>query len=270
MQKCAKNLGCSGNNYSLYSQDGDLKFERCEECGLIWRTADSILLSKDYEQDYFDSKKYDKKRPHKVKKSGWLIDLARLHNTKIASLLEIGCSIGYTLEAAKKRSLKHLGIDISKFAVDYCNKIGLNASNSSPEELITAGDKFDLIFKQHVLEHFEDPFQILRDCNQLLNKDGIIVILVPNSNYKKAEKKRANHRFYSLSGVGSEHYVYFNYSNLTKVLEATGFKVVQKNYPIFTRKYFSPTFFLNRVFRRSLNSFNADQELLIIAQKQEN
>ena len=56
--------------------------------------------------------------------------------------------------------------------------MGLNANNSSPEELIASGQKFDLIFKQHVLEHFEDPFQILRDCNTLLNKDGIIVILV--------------------------------------------------------------------------------------------
>ena len=267
MQKCVQNLNCSGTNLSLYSKDGDLKFERCNDCGIIWRTEDSMSITKDYEQSYFDSKSYGKRREHKVKKSGWLIDLARLHNSNIGSLLEIGCSIGYTLEAAKKRDIEHLGIDISKFAVDYCISIGLNASNASFEDLKAEGKKFDIIFKQHVLEHFQNPFQVLSDCYQLLNTNGVIVILVPNSKFKRAAKKREKHRFYSLSGVGSEHYVYFNYSNLRKTLDATGFKVVQQNYPIFTGKYFSIEFFLNRLFRKSLSIFNSDQELLVIAQK---
>lgn len=267
MHKCKKNLGCSDTNYSLYSQDGDLKFEKCNDCGIIWRSQDSISISKDYEQEYFDSKKYDSRRKHKIKKSGWLIDLAALHNKKMNSVLEVGCSIGYTLEAAKKRSLKHLGIDISKFAVDYCNKIGLNASNATFNDLQTEGFKCDLIFKQHVLEHFENPFEVLKNCHKLLNKDGLILILVPNSKYYRAHKQREKHRFYSKEGVGAEHYVYFNYSTLSATLEATGFKVVQMNYPIFTGKYFSLDFFANRFFRKMLSLFNADQELLVIAKK---
>ncbi|NQU52829.1 MAG: class I SAM-dependent methyltransferase [Bacteroidetes bacterium] len=267
MRKCVTKIGCTENSFTNYSKDGDLKFEKCDDCGLIWRTEDSMALSKDYEQEYFDSKKYDKRREHKVKKSGWLIDIANLHHKNINSILEVGCSIGYTLEAAKNRGIKHLGIDISKFAVDYCNNIGLNASNATFDELKADGKKVDLIFKQHVLEHFKDPFNVLKDCHELLNEQGLILILVPNSNYKRAHKNREKHRFYSKKGVGAEHYVYFNYTNLTSVLEACGFKVVQKSYPIFTGKYFSFDFFINRLFRKSLILFNADQELLVVAQK---
>lgn len=270
MRKCVTKLGCTENNFTNYSKDGDLEFEKCSDCDIIWRTKDSISLSKDYEEEYFDSKNYDKRRKHKVRKSGWLIDLASLHHPNIKSILEIGCSIGYTLEAAKNRFIKHLGIDISKFAVDYCNKLGLNASNSTFDELITSGEKFDLIFKQHVLEHFEDPFKVLQDCHQLLRKNGLILIMVPNSNYNRAKKKREKHRFYSMAGVGSEHYVYFNYTNLKEMLHTTGFKVVQQNYPVEAGKNYSFYFFLNRLFRRSLSFFKADQELLVIAQKQEN
>lgn len=267
MHKCAEYIGCSGEDISLYSEDGDLKFERCNNCEIIWRSSDSMHLLKPYEQTYFESKSYSKRRKHKVKKSGWLIDLARIENTKINSLLEVGSSLCYTLEAAKKREIKHLGIDISEYAVNHCNKLGLNASSSSFDDLKKANNKFDLVFMQHVLEHFENPFTVLQDCHELLNENGIMLILVPNSKYRRAEKQNSKHRFYNMKGVGSEHFVYFNYKNLGKTLQASGFKVIQENYPVLLSKYDSFSFFMNRIFRRSLRIFNNDQELLVIARK---
>lgn len=264
---CEEHLGCSGQNIEIYSEDQNLVYEKCNDCGLIWRSKQSENFNKNYEQDYFESKNYDKNREHKVKKSGWLIDLARLKNSKLQSLLEVGCSIGYTLEAAQKRNIAHLGIDISKYAVEYCTKRGFNASNQSLDELNDAGEKYDVVYMQHVLEHFENPFEVLQKCNSLLNSNGLLLILVPNSKYSRAAKGRGKHRFYSLNGVGAEHFVYFNYNTLGKVLESQNFTVVQQNYPVFTGRYFSAEFFLNRLFRRLTGLFNADQELLVIARK---
>ncbi|MCD6355362.1 MAG: methyltransferase domain-containing protein [Prolixibacteraceae bacterium] len=96
---------------------------------------------------------------------------------------------------------------------------------------------------QHVLEHFENPFDTLESCHRLLNKNGILIVLVPNSKYRKATIKRSGHRFYSIEGVGSEHFTYFNYANLEKTLIASGFKVVQQNYPVFTRQIKSFIFY---------------------------
>ncbi len=267
MYKCKEQLGCSGRNITPYSKDGELKFELCKDCGIIWRTNDSAHITKPYEEDYFISKKYLKKRRHKVEKSGWLIDIGRLNHPDISSVLEIGCSIGYTLEAAKKRNIGHLGIDISNYAVDFCNSLGLNASFTTLGKLKQDGQKFDLIFMQHVLEHFEDPFSTLKECHSLLNNKGRMVILVPNANYKRANKFRSKHRFYSMKGVGSEHFAYFSYANLPKVLEVSGFKTIQQNYPVFIDKYDSPKFFVNRFFRHSLAYINSDQELFVVAEK---
>lgn len=268
MHKCKEHLGCSGENISLYSKDGDLAFEQCNDCEIIWRGADSRHLLKPYEQTYFESKSYSKHRNHKVKKSGWLIDLARLKNPELSSLLEVGCSIGYTLEAARNREIEHLGIDISKYAVEFCNNLGLNASLSSLEQLKNANKKYDIIFMQHVLEHFEDPFAVLKNCIELLNEQGILLILVPNSRYRRAVKQNSRHRFYSMEGVGAEHFVYFNYFNLAKSLQSEGFEVIQENYPVFAGKFDTFNFYINRIFRRSLSLFNNDQEIFVIARKQ--
>ncbi len=266
MYKCSTYLGCSGKAI-VYATDRELKFEECTDCGLIWRTPDSFHHSKAYDKNYFDSKRYEKRRNHKVRKSGWLIEIAQFHHEKISHILEVGCSIGYTLEAAKKRNIKHLGIDVSEYAVDFCNKLGLNASTADFNNLRAQNKKYDLIFMQHVLEHFEDPFYALSECHSLLNKNGLILILVPNSKYYRAIRNRSEHRFYSQQGVGSEHFVYFNYKNLKRVLEVSGFKIVQKNYPVFTGKFSTPASLLNQIFRRLLSILNADQELFLVAVK---
>jgi 2-polyprenyl-3-methyl-5-hydroxy-6-metoxy-1,4-benzoquinol methylase len=223
-----------------------------------------------YTSDYFDSKKYHDNRSHKIKKSGWLLDLALSFNPGINSVLEVGCSVGNTLEAAKKRNMQHLGIDVSLYAVEFCRNLGLQAENKSLGDLLEADCLFDLIFMQHVLEHFTNPFEVLDSCRKLLNKNGILVILVPNSRFGPAVRNRGKHRFYSLPGVGSEHFVYFDYPSLTQVLKSCGFRILQQNYPVGINKPSSTEFFLNRIVRRSLSLFDADQEILVLAQRNNN
>jgi len=267
MSLCSKFLGCNPENQSIYSKDEDLVYQRCNDCGIIWRDPASFHLEKSYDQDYFDSKDYAKNRQHKITKSGWLLDLALSFQPGIKRLLEVGCSLGNTLEAAKQRGLDHLGIDVSAFAVAYCLQQGLNASEQSLDQLVQEDESFQLIFMQHVLEHFQDPFEVLKQCNQLLDKNGLLVILIPNSEYRRARLLKEKHKFYSKAGVGLEHYVYFNYHNLERVLNVTGFKLVQRNYPLQTVRYDSLGFYLNRLGRRMLSALKNDQELVVVAEK---
>jgi 2-polyprenyl-3-methyl-5-hydroxy-6-metoxy-1,4-benzoquinol methylase len=265
--KCSTYFDCDVSQQYEYSRDGNLVYIKCNNCGLIWRAPESMHISKPYDKSYFDSKNYLKNRKHKIKKSEGLLRIAQHFKSDIRNILEVGCSVGNTLQAAKNMGVNHLGIDISSFAVDFCKNEGLNAENLTLDQLIASGKQFNLIFMQHVLEHFPDPFETLKQCKNLLKNYGLIVILVPNSHYRNARKKRGKHRFYSLQGVGAEHFVYFDYSSLAKVLELTGFKVIQKNYPVFVKKLNSPASLLNRLVRKSLSVFGIDQELVVVAQK---
>ncbi len=268
MALCSEYLGCSPEHLAPYAQDGRLLYQQCADCGIIWRDPQSFDLEQPYDQQYFDSKNYQHNRAHKITKSTWLLDLALSHHPRIQRLLEVGCSVGNTLEAAQQKGIPHLGIDVSDFAVDYCTKRGLEATTQSLPDLIAQSQRFDLIFMQHVLEHFVDPFQVLQQCNQLLNNQGLVLILIPNSQYKRARKLRERHKFYSIQGVGIEHYAYFNYQNLERVLNATGYKVIQNNYPLRTLSHDSPSFIINRLGRRLLSLLGLDQELVVLAQNQ--
>ena len=267
MSLCSGFLGCNTNHTVLYSRDDDLSYHECRDCGIIWRDEKSFHLEKAYDQQYFDSKKYQKNRQHKIEKSGWLLDMARNFRPGLSSMLEIGCSLGNTLEAAQAREIDHLGIDISAYAIDYCRSKGLNASSKSLDQLIVEGHGYQVIFMQHVLEHFENPFQVLHQCHRLLDEQGLLIILIPNSQYRRSQKLRERHKFYSKRGVGLEHFVYFNYHNLERVLNSTGFEMVQRNYPLGVLKHDHLKFYFNRLVRRMLSMFRLDQELVVIAQK---
>lgn len=267
MALCSEYLGCSPHRLKPYAQDGKLLYQQCGDCGIIWRDPSSLDLEPSYDQEYIDSKNYLRNRAHKIEKSSWLLDLALNSHPKIDRLLEVGCSVGNTLEAARLKNIPHLGIDISDYAVEYCHQKGLNASTENLDQLIKRSQRFDLIFMQHVLEHFVDPFQVLIQCHQLLNPGGLILILIPNSRYRRARSLREQHKFYSMEGVGIEHYVYFNYQNLERVLNATGFEVLQMNYPLNLIKNDSISFMINRIGRRFLSLLNLDQELVLLARK---
>ncbi len=269
MSLCSRYLGCSPENQKIYSRDGRLIYHRCLDCGIIWRDESSFDLELPYNEQYFNSKNYAINRDHKIEKSGWLLEIAGSYGSKINSVLEIGCSLGNTLEAASRMGLDHLGIDVSSFAVGFCKKNGLNASTETLEELLQQGRSFELIFMQHVLEHFKDPFYVLEQCNQLLPVGGLVMILIPNSNYSRAKRQRERHRFYKIKGVGVEHYAYFNYNNLSRVLESCGFKTIQTNYPLLVKEHDSFSFMFNRLARRLISIINLDQELVMVAQKAE-
>jgi SAM-dependent methyltransferase len=264
---CYHYFKCNPTNNILYSCDNDLEFFRCRDCGMIWRSPESMTITRPYTSDYFDSKNYLRRREHKIRKSGWLLDIARSDHPGITEMLEVGCSVGNTLEAAGRRNIAALGIDVSEYAITFCRENGLNAKNKTLEELLNEGQHFDLVFMQHVLEHFTNPFEVLSTCHQLLKDKGILLIMVPNSKFRPAMEQREQHRFYSKEGVGTEHFVYFDYSNLSRTLQISGFEVVQKNYPLWGNTGKNLLFFVNRIFRRSLALIGNDQELLVVARK---
>jgi SAM-dependent methyltransferase len=89
-------------------------------------------------------------------------------------LLDIGCAMGVLLEEAKKVGFRVQGIDISKDAVAYCRKKGLNVSQKWPKAT------FDVVTAFEIIEHERDPLGMMRRVHTLLNIGGIVVLTTPN------------------------------------------------------------------------------------------
>lgn len=94
-------------------------------------------------------------------------------------ILDAGCGTGMNLLAFNKIG-EAFGFDISRQAVEFCLKRGLNHVIQCPIENIEYKDKkFDIITCLDVLEHVPNSHHALLELKRVLKDDGRMIITVP-------------------------------------------------------------------------------------------
>lgn len=137
------------------------------------------------------------------------------------TVLEIGCGKGYLLKKLQDKCLKVVGIEpgsANKSSWDILNVDVVNDFFPSPK----CTEKFDLIVSFCVLEHIPNYVQFIKNMISQLNKDGSIIIGVPNCEEQldKADPSIFVH----------EHYSYYGMNNLVYFLSQCGLTVTKNSY----------------------------------------
>lgn len=139
---------------------------------------------------------------------------------KGSDILDFGCGRGGFINLAREISNKIMGIELNKFNRKYINSIGIQCL----ESLSDLGDeKFDLITLNHVLEHLNNPIEILICLKKHLKEDGIIIIEVPHARDILIEtfnlKSFKNFTFWS------EHLILHTKESLSAYAKISGLKL---------------------------------------------
>ncbi len=95
-------------------------------------------------------------------------------------MLDVGCSTGFVVEAARERGWEAVGLDLNPSAVEYGKSRGLDLRTVALEDAGFEPASFDAVCLFDVLEHLIDPVRTLRACVRLLRPDGIVFLYVPN------------------------------------------------------------------------------------------
>jgi 2-polyprenyl-3-methyl-5-hydroxy-6-metoxy-1,4-benzoquinol methylase len=208
----------------------------CSHCGMIYGL---FFLEKKqyYNRDYF-FKEYRKqygrtylqdfafirqqgRRRLRVIKRLWR------KNKEHPRLLDIGCAYGPFLKEAAARNIAARGLDISGAAVRYVrDTLGISC-----EELDFGKDGdtyvkknrafFDGVSMWFVLEHFQNPFAILKHISLLLKPGGILAFSTPSAAGISARKNMR--RF--LEKSPPDHYTVWHPAKIKKQLAGFGFTI---------------------------------------------
>jgi len=169
---------CGSGDISYINKTKDIY--KCRKCGYIFDNP-----SPDFNEIvnfYSKGDKYDSYlKEEKERDILWQKRLAMVKRYKKAgSILDVGAAIGQFLFFAS-RDFNIFGTEISESAIKIAkDKYNLNLLKGNLEDIDFGDQKFDLITLFHVLEHVPSPSSLIKKCYDLLNKDGIIVIAVPN------------------------------------------------------------------------------------------
>lgn len=142
---------------------------------------------------------------------------------KAGKALEAGSSTGVFLSLLKKRGWEVQGVEPS-LAAGVAEKKGIPTINTTFEKAKLKDETFDLIVFNHVLEHMENPIQILERANRVLKKGGIVLIDAPNFASLSARILGSRWRYI----LSKEHRWHFTPKSLSLLLEKVGFKVVYR------------------------------------------
>jgi len=98
-------------------------------------------------------------------------------------ILSVGCGTGQDIYFLT-RDNEVYGIDSSETAVTLARRYGVRAKVGDLEKPLDFKDgEFDVIVCKDILEHLDNPLQLMKEIYRLLREDGYLVVNVPNHFY---------------------------------------------------------------------------------------
>jgi 2-polyprenyl-3-methyl-5-hydroxy-6-metoxy-1,4-benzoquinol methylase len=137
-------------------------------------------------------------------------------------MLDIGCSVGATLTAAKNLGWQPMGVDVSQRAAKVCKQRGVECTVVQDGELPFEDGAFDLVTNWHVIEHVLDVRQTLTEWRRVLKPGGIMILETPDASYLKARIMGPRYKKF----WPAEHLYTFTRENLTSIMSSEGFEIL--------------------------------------------
>lgn len=146
-------------------------------------------------------------------------------------VLEIGCGEGAFGSAMKDWGVGHVtGIelfeDAARTAAQRIDRV-LNTDALQGIDRL-AGETFDCIVCNDVLEHLADPWAVLRRAHGLLTPGGVVVASIPNLRYFPVLKElvlQAEFEYQREGVLDRTHLRFFTCKSVARLFEETGYSV---------------------------------------------
>lgn len=220
---------CSSGSGKLEMQKDGHDIKRCGECDIVY--VSPVFSSSHYLEIYDEDETRELSKIYSNQSHEYR--LARFGRERVERMsqfipseiqvpvyLDVGCSTGFTVEAAQEAGWNATGIDLNSSCIEFGQNRGLNLIC---EDLFASDFKdgtFDAISLFDVLEHLIDPVKVLNKVWELLKPNGVVYIYVPN--YDSASRILMGKEAHFI--WPTHHLTYFNIPTLTDALERNDFE----------------------------------------------
>jgi 2-polyprenyl-3-methyl-5-hydroxy-6-metoxy-1,4-benzoquinol methylase len=211
------------NQKNLFNKWGGT-YVQCNSCNMIYLNPvfKDIELSNYYETNVAEQGEVvsdDVLFYEKIYTSG--LSMVATEVKKGANLLDIGCSSGVFLDIAKSKGWNTYGIELNNIEYSVVKKKDHKVYNKNIIE-VEFPEQFDLITLWDVFEHIKDGYNYIKYIQGLLTKDGVIFLQIPSIDSIAARIMREKCNMFD----GLEHVNLYGIESLTKLVEASGMKIL--------------------------------------------
>ncbi len=176
--------------------------------------------------EYHQTSNYLRKLKKKLFTSKYkLKKLRKYTNPQQNNFLDVGCSIGATVEAAHRLGYNATGIDLDDSVIKQAKQLfpGCHFDTLTLDDLQAKNLKFNLIYCAEVIEHVPDPHEFLESISAVLSKGAVLYITTPDAGHRKVPKDFLSWR----QVTPPEHIVFFSKKTMSRLLTKHGFEVIK-------------------------------------------
>lgn len=227
-----------GFDYELRTCRNVWHFKKCRKCELVRLDPRPCItaLSTIYPSHYYS---YDMEKSvnpfalkgKKVLDSIKFKSILNALNGELNSYLDIGCGDGRYLKLLESNGLARenlYGLELGNDAVNALYSQGYKVFNQRVEECNSIKlESLDLVTMFHVIEHVENPREIIERISNWLKPDGVLALETPNIDSVDAIKFK---RTYWGGYHFPRHWYLFSEATLSSLLVNCGFEIISVKY----------------------------------------
>ena len=225
---------CRSREARLKWQRDDYSIVECGKCGLIYVAQEVTRAQLDayYDSGYYagDGKAYTDylaKAPVRKHHYRSMLPAIKRHLApqarENARVLDVGCAAGYFLEVATEAGWHAQGVELSPYMSAYAREErGLCVQTGTIEEADLPLETFDLITMWDVIEHVQNPSQVLQRAAELLKPDGLLILAT--GDVKGVTARIYGEKWSLIAPPG--HLFYFSRRTLGALLGKAGLRVL--------------------------------------------
>lgn len=196
----------------------DAHLVKCQNCSFVF--SEMIPTGEELVEHYSHYGRNDYLSPITIKRYNELLDHFEKFR-KTNKILDVGCGIGYFLEAAKKRGWEVYGTEYTPEAIEICENKGIEMKEGKLDPSNYKEESFDVITSFEVLEHINNPIEEIGNFNKLLRKGGLVYLTTPNFNSLLRYRLKAEYNVI----VYPEHLSYYTPRTLKLLFRNSGFGI---------------------------------------------
>ena len=202
---------------------GHFTIVRCTNCGLVRSLTRDDFETRQQVYKHLQDQVYEDEAGNRQTIFQRRADMISRDNPQKGRLLDIGCSSGLFAAESARQGWLVSGIDPAVWAIAIAQKRIPDARflATSIENAQFPDNTFDVITLWDVLEHIDQPKDLLQRSTAWLSKDGCIYLNLPNINSFTA---RLLGKYWPM--LLREHLWYFSPLTIARLLNETGYSVL--------------------------------------------
>jgi len=224
---------CGQRKADLLIEKDGYRILRCQTCELVFvgnPPGEAALLQHySFEAGYHQELAENARAValHTAEAASNLDSLRRFRSG--GTLLDVGCSTGLFLAAARNAGWSVKGVEYSPDTAELARREhGLDVLTGTLEADTLGGERFDVVTLWDVLEHVPDPKTVLANARHRLGASSLLLIKTPNVDgwFPSLSLRLARRLDFWRHPEPPGHLFQFSVKTLAGLLGATGYEIV--------------------------------------------